>query len=150
MVKKIRRVVPIASPVSDSEPRVMPRVRVLRDTVEYRPSETPRPEQSSRTVRTVEDKGRAAWRELHTYDGCSPDWFQRWLGKIPCGTCKEKSKGYIASNPPDFSSPSSFWAWGWRFHNWVNASLGKPQITIEEATNLWRNDANEVESENQG
>jgi hypothetical protein len=40
--------------------------------------------------------------------------------------------------PPDFSSPEAFFAWGVRLHNAVNAKLGKPEITIEEALSIWR------------
>jgi hypothetical protein len=40
--------------------------------------------------------------------------------------------------PPDFSSPEAFFAWGVALHNAVNAKLGKPEITIEEAYLIWR------------
>jgi hypothetical protein len=40
--------------------------------------------------------------------------------------------------PPDYTSPEAFFAWGVRLHNAVNAKLGKPEITIEEAYSIWR------------
>jgi hypothetical protein len=41
--------------------------------------------------------------------------------------------------PPDFSSPEAFFDWGVALHNAVNAKLGKPEITIDEACKIWRN-----------
>jgi hypothetical protein len=45
---------------------------------------------------------------------------------------------YKALNPPDFSSPTAYWLWGYNLHNWVNRKLGKPELTIEEALAIWR------------
>jgi hypothetical protein len=38
-----------------------------------------------------------------------------------------------ANYPPDFSSPESFFKWGWARHNDVNLRLGKPKFPYEDA-----------------
>ena len=130
MVKKIRRVTPIVDPGYVPRPT---RIRKVSDTVEYRQVER----QSSTSTR--EDRGAAAWRALHTYAGCDREFFLKWEKMIPCGTCRENFKKLLADYPPDFSSPDAFWRWGWFMHNAVNEKLGKPLISLEEATQLWRN-----------
>jgi hypothetical protein len=52
--------------------------------------------------------------------------------------CKRFYAEWKAANPPDFSSPEAFFAWGVALHNAVNAKLGKPEITIDEAYSIWR------------
>jgi hypothetical protein len=52
--------------------------------------------------------------------------------------CRRFYAEWKAANPPDFTSPEAFFAWGVNLHNAVNAKLGKPEITIEEALSIWR------------
>jgi len=52
--------------------------------------------------------------------------------------CRRFYADWKAANPPDFTSPEAFFAWGVALHNAVNAKLGKQQITIEEAYSIWR------------
>ena len=105
-----------------------------------------------RAPNSYEQQGRFAWSLLHRYRGCEKAWFDLWIYFVPGGgcSCRENFKAILTEFPPDFSSPDAFWHWGVAVHNKVNAKLGKPEITIEEAVKLWRNDANEVESEMQG
>lgn len=83
-------------------------------------------------------QGRFAWSKLHAYLGCDPQWLEIWELLIPryC-KCQEGYTQFKTENPPDFSSPKAFWLWGVRLHNWVNAKLGKPLMTIQEAATMW-------------
>jgi hypothetical protein len=83
--------------------------------------------------------GRLAWAKLHGYTGCDPQWLDIWQYLIPqrCD-CKDGYQRILAEMPPDHSSPEAFFAWGVRLHNAVNAKLGKPEVTIEEAYLIWR------------
>jgi len=80
------------------------------------------------------------WIRLHDGSIANAIEFAKWELSIPqygC-QCKRFYSEWKSSNPPDFSSPQSFFAWGVRLHNAVNEKLGKLQITIEEAYSIWR------------
>ena len=86
-------------------------------------------------------QGRFAWRKLHEYKGCDPQWLDIWQYLVPSRCdCKDGYQKILEEMPPDFTSPEAFFAWGIRLHNAVNAKLGKPEITIEEAYSIWRKD----------
>lgn len=93
---------------------------------------------AARIERTAK-QGQFAWSLLHRYRGCDPQWLELWVYFIPqrCD-CKDGYQKILEELPPDFSSPEAFFAWGVRLHNAVNAKLGKPEITIEEAYSIWR------------
>lgn len=91
------------------------------------------------TLSNQEDVGRNAWRMIHSYFGNCPKWLATWETSIPhfgCA-CKADYMKHKIENPPDLSSPESFWRWGFDLHNWVNAKLGKPFIPIEDAIKQW-------------
>ncbi len=94
---------------------------------------------AKRIERTIK-QGQFAWSKLHSYRGCDPQWLDIWQYLIPqrCD-CKDGYQRILAEMPPDFSSPEAFFAWGVALHNAVNAKLGKPEITIDEACKIWRN-----------
>jgi len=80
------------------------------------------------------------WIPLH--DGTVVDALSlaKWELLIPrygCA-CRKDYLKYKAENPPNFTSPESLWLWGVGLHNWVNIKLKKPQITIDEARTIWR------------
>jgi hypothetical protein len=84
-------------------------------------------------------QGQFAWAKLHSYRGCDPQWLDIWQYLIPqrCD-CKDGYQRILAEMPPDYLSPEAFFRWGVRLHNAVNAKLGKPEITIDEAYSIWR------------
>jgi len=87
-------------------------------------------------------KNQNAWIPLHDGSVFDKTTLADWELLIPqygCG-CKRFYSDWKADNPPDFTSPDAFFAWGVRLHNAVNAKLGKPEITIDEARLLWRKD----------
>jgi hypothetical protein len=80
------------------------------------------------------------WILLHDGSISTIERLAEWELLIPqygC-SCKRFYGEWKADNPPDFSSPEAFFAWGVRLHNAVNAKLGKPEITIDEAYKIWR------------
>ena len=80
------------------------------------------------------------WIPLHDGTVKDAESLLKWEAVIPGYGCKCRKDylTYKAENPPDFSSEESLWLWGVALHNWVNRKLGKPEITIEEARNIWR------------
>ena len=95
---------------------------------------------AARAERTAK-QGRFAWSLLHNYRGCDPQWLELWVYFIPSRCdCRDGFQQILKDLPPDFSSPEAFFAWGVRLHNAVNAKLGKPQITLDEAYLIWRKD----------
>lgn len=115
--------------------------------VENTASETPEAKKQRR--------GAYAWKVVHTYpienrESWNPFNAQRFffhvfwnlVPKEGC-SCNEFFVGYCNSNPPDFSSADDFFAWTWRLHNAVNAKLGKPILSLEEAIQLHRDRASE-------
>ena len=39
--------------------------------------------------------------------------------------------------PPDLSGREAYFRWGWEAHNRINAKLGKPEVSLEEARWRW-------------
>lgn len=76
------------------------------------------------------------WAELHSIHDPTPEWFARWLARVPqasCG-CRKWLAEYIDDHPPDYDD---FARWSVDLHNAVNAKLGKPiwpenKLTAEE------------------
>lgn len=82
------------------------------------------------------------WIALHNGSIRNADDLAEWEKTIPqyeCG-CRAFYAKYKADNPPDFTSPEAFFAWGVALHNAVNRKLGKPELTMTEALSIWRED----------
>ena len=80
------------------------------------------------------------WNELHAMQN-DPVKLADWESRIPNYECKcrEGYELFKATDPPDFSSPMSFFHWSIRIHNAVNRKLGKAELTLGQALTLWRN-----------
>ena len=105
-------------------------------------------EVAAKAERNKARQGRFAWAKLHGYRGCDPQWLDIWQYLIPARCdCKDGFQRILKDLPPDHSSPEAFFAWGVRLHNAVNAKLGKPQITLDEAYSIWRMNDGMVNSE---
>jgi FAD-linked sulfhydryl oxidase len=48
-----------------------------------------------------------------------------FIANLPCVMCRRHATGYTMSNPPKLVDNQDFQIWVWRFHNSVNARLGK-------------------------
>lgn len=80
------------------------------------------------------------WDPLHSERNPTPEWFARWEAQIPDLGCACR-KGYAEIRQtwkPDFSSPEAFFASTVELHNLLNAKLGKPILTLEDALAIWR------------
>lgn len=127
-------------------------VKQCRKPGQPRPQPTPRPtpmtseELLAKQQERSNQAGRLAWAKLHGYTGCDPQWLDIWQYLIPqrCD-CKDGYQRILAEMPPDLTSPEAFFAWGVALHNAVNAKLGKPEITIEEAYSIWRKSDGDTE-----
>ena len=103
------------------------------------PPTIPQEEIKRRRDERTAKQGNFAWGKLHSYRGCDPQWLDIWQYLIPARCdCKDGYQHILKELPPDFSSPDAFFAWGVALHNHVNRKLGKPELTIEEARNIWR------------
>jgi hypothetical protein len=115
-----------------------------------RPTRLSRDELIAKQNERKAQAGRLAWSKLHSYRGCDPQWLDLWQLIIPNACeCRSGYQQILKELPPDFSSPEAFFAWGVALHNAVNAKLGKPQITIDEAYSIWRK-SDARKSENSG
>lgn len=86
------------------------------------------------------------WKELHTralqYNGINDSAYIAAFGKkIPRYTagcsCHEFWKNWIKTNPPIYGQNNEYFEWTVKTHNAVNAKLGKPQISVEDAKTLY-------------
>jgi len=86
--------------------------------------------------------GSRFWAELHLFSVRRPSeelafqWLEHWMSSIPFNKCpcKQHFDEYIRVYPPDYKS---LFEWGVNLHNAVNKRIFKPQVTIEEALELW-------------
>jgi hypothetical protein len=77
---------------------------------------------------------RELWEEIHDP---ARKWekafqFSIWL-RLPCGDCKKHFTEYVQEHPIPFGDDAACWTWGVRFHDAVNARLGKPIMGLEAA-----------------
>lgn len=101
----------------------------------------------SHLIDDKKQKGNMLWLELHNrainHDGSNDAKFINEFGKkIPrfmhgC-SCNEFWNKWIRANPPNYAQ-GKYFEWTVKTHNAVNAKLGKPQITLEEAYAMWGN-----------
>lgn len=86
------------------------------------------------------------WNELHfhalNYNGTN-DWsyLASFGNRIPRYTrgckCQEHWSAWLRFNAPVFTPTAEYFAWTVKAHNAVNLKLGKPQMSVEEATKIY-------------
>ena len=99
--------------------------------------------------REKENWGRALWAFIHTITIIDFEDNERFVepcidnlkalsGAIPCSKCVEH---YIEQtkllDAIDVNKPMVLFEWTVNLHNSVNRKLGKPEITYDEATQIW-------------
>ena len=61
---------------------------------------------------------------------------------LPCKDCSEHAKEFLSNHAKDLnvalSSKESLFKFLWFFHNHVNERLGKPQISLKKAFNMYK------------
>lgn len=83
--------------------------------------------------------GAQIWAEMHrralvTF-GDDSAYLETVTARLPCGTCKPHWAALLAAKPPTWGE--AYFAWTVAAHNEVNARLGKPLVTVEEARAIW-------------
>jgi hypothetical protein len=106
----------------------------------HRKIELPLPKRVPRKTQKHE-RGRFAWRLLHTQQLPDPDWFEAWKEYIPkkCG-CQQGADDLLTLHPPRYDSPENWFAWTIEYHNAVNTKLNKPTVSLDRARMLWRHE----------
>ena len=59
---------------------------------------------------------------------------------LPCYECRNHARAYMYAHPPNLASGPCLQGWTWRFHNAVNARLGKPQLSARGDADIYRED----------
>lgn len=64
-----------------------------------------------------------------------------FAGVLPCGSCREHFAKVLAQAPIDnaLTGRDALFSWSVRAHNAVNARLGKPEFSVEQARERWSN-----------
>ena len=100
-------------------------------------------------VMTKDQWGPRGWDWLHTtaigYAHEPTDlekramFYRIWnfVSHLPCAECRGHATRYVAAAPPDLGDTYALQAWAWKFHNAVNARLGKRLVSYEEYQRLY-------------
>lgn len=104
-------------------------------------------EYSSEDVKlpAIEQWGPSKWKELHLrtkqpgFDlAFENNWLSVFSSTIPCGECRRHWKEALDKHPPVLTSSEDYFRWTIEIHNVLNASLGKPEMSLSEANSLYR------------
>ena len=60
--------------------------------------------------------------------------------KILCGQCRSDWQKIVSELPPDLKTDESLFAWTVLVHNEVNKKLGKPELSLDEAIQLYKDE----------
>lgn len=100
----------------------------------------------SRPLEELLENQRLHWRALHTFpfsDKWSCEnrckWWKQWNDTIPnvnCD-CRRHWRELVEEFPPVFTSREAFFEWSVKAHNRVNVRLGKPEVSLKEATAMY-------------
>ncbi len=78
----------------------------------------------------IASQQRDHWQKLHTTQ-FTPEEFEAWIQSIPgCSTCQRDFRKLIKDHHPRFDD---WHRWTFEIHNLVNAKIGKPEFTWQEA-----------------
>ena len=66
----------------------------------------------------------------------------RMISTFPCKLCREHGIEYAANNPliqavKNNTDEMSLFRWVWKFHNTINRRLRKPELTFQQAKQMW-------------
>ena len=81
------------------------------------------------------------WGVIHL--GClagsmTPEFINMYPSVLPCAACGQHFTEVLQENPfPDSRDPMITFQWSVHVHNVVNARIGKPILTVEEALAAW-------------
>lgn len=75
------------------------------------------------------------WARLHCNTEWTMQWFHDWVDSIPRSVCNCNYAEAFEAVPIRLDD---WFAWSVDLHNWVNAKLGKKQLTIQKAIRTWK------------
>jgi len=81
------------------------------------------------------------WGVIHL--GClagsmTPEFINMYPSVLPCAACGKHFTEVLQENPfPESRDPMILFQWSVHVHNVVNARIGKPILTVEEALAAW-------------
>lgn len=110
------------------------RERLREKDAEDRAAATEGAKQAAKTVMAVH--GPKLWRELHlraltVAQGVDDSaWLGMFIGSLPCPDCRVHFAGIVTGHPPRWDE---YFEWTVGVHNLVNATLGKPAFSLDEA-----------------
>ncbi|MFH5806761.1 FAD-linked sulfhydryl oxidase, partial [Alienimonas sp. DA493] len=100
----------------------------------------------------VTPKSAEGWRMLHqyalAYDGdreAAEKWLEEFAAGLGCDDCRSHWRKLTAENPPDLTDAETFFRSTVELHNAVNRRIGKPEVTVAEARERWREPVRRVE-----
>jgi hypothetical protein len=68
----------------------------------------------------------------------TPEFINMYPSILPCNACGQHFAEVLQENPfPDSRDPMIMFQWSVHAHNVVNARIGKPILTVEEALVAW-------------
>ena len=122
---------PSPTPATVSAPR-LPRQITIRRARQVAPSNA-----------DMAIRGPLLWAELHRrpwlpeFSATSEaKWLEEFTARLCC-QCRTNWQTIQTDLPPDLTTPERYFAWTVEAHNRVNAHIGKPQVTLAAASELW-------------
>jgi len=112
---------------------------VYLSVADYEKLHTPRPKPPQGEKRAVVVGGPELWAELHraAVDGAlNEEWFAAWLSRVPMAgcSCRTSFQTILEAIPVRWDDQ---FAWSVEVHNAVNRKLGKPEISADQAREIW-------------
>jgi len=83
--------------------------------------------------------GAELWKQLHIKsinDGITNDWLSEWSEPLPAFGCSCKSFFLQFLHNRPLPATNQF-EWSFQLHNNINAKLGKPLLSLEDARDIW-------------
>ena len=85
--------------------------------------------------------GPVLWGAIHLTcltGTATPEFINSFADALPCPACSAHFKELLMELPfPDSNDPMILFQWSVNVHNSVNARIGKPIITMEQALQRW-------------
>jgi hypothetical protein len=82
--------------------------------------------------------GPPLWQALHerarSHYGDDAEWLAQFEKRIPCGSCRKHWQEMMGLTP---QNPDDYFSWTVDRHNEINAKLGKPTLTLDQAAVRW-------------
>lgn len=85
--------------------------------------------------------GPILWGAIHLTclaGSATPEFIHAFADALPCPSCSQHFKELLNETPfPSSSDPLILFEWSVNIHNKVNARIGKPVISVEQALKHW-------------